>query len=162
MKTRRNFISYKTILVTASLGFLMSCQILDWVGSSQKYSLLELRKMQWSFRQEQKSALKKLQSQQVAEQKSLKTQLDTELKDWEKKEKELRHLYFKEHSQGSDRRTYIQDFLKRRQDKLNDITSRKTALLDRHKRELNDLKETQKQALKKYNQELIDGVPSHE
>jgi hypothetical protein len=72
----------------------------ELLGAFQKAQMTELRALEHQYRFE----LKELQASQSAR-----------LQEWERKEKESRHKYFKEHMDGPTRRTYIQDFIKRRE-----------------------------------------------
>jgi len=47
---------------------------------------------------------------------------------WEASEKEARHLFFKDHQNGPERRTYIQDFLKRREQFIHERGAEKEQL----------------------------------
>ncbi len=67
------------------------------------------------FQRAQNSELKALEHRHKFELKELKASQSVRLKEWEKKEQEVRHKYFAEHSKGPERRAYIQDFIKRRE-----------------------------------------------
>ena len=55
-----------------------------------------------------------LDHRQKTELKELKASHAARQKEWENKEKETRHAFFKQHTNWSERRTYIRDFLDRR------------------------------------------------
>src|SRR5262245_31754182 len=74
----------------------------------------EGKKLLKEFQKAQKTQLKAADHRQDLELKELKNSQKARIREWETKEKELRHAFFKEHSKGPDRRTYIQDFLTRR------------------------------------------------
>jgi hypothetical protein len=52
---------------------------------------------------------------------SFKAEQDVKLKEWESKEKKERHNFFGEHPAGAERRVYIQDFMRRRDELLHQI-----------------------------------------
>ncbi len=67
------------------------------------------------FTQAQRIELKALAHRQAFEWKELEASQKARKREWDKKEKEGRHQFFEEHSQGTERRTYVKDFVQRRE-----------------------------------------------
>lgn len=66
------------------------------------------------FKKTQKNELAAFDHRQKTEIKELKQAQAAQRKEWELREKEARHQFFKENSKGPDRRKYIGEFLSRR------------------------------------------------
>jgi hypothetical protein len=76
---------------------------------------MENQSLLLEFHRAQKSELKALGHRYKFEQKELKISQEAHRKEWEQQEKDARYKFFGEHPQGKDRRTYIGDFIKRRE-----------------------------------------------
>lgn len=74
---------------------------------------IELKTLLKQFKQAQGSELKALAHRHEFEMKELKASKNTRQREWERREKEARHQFFAEHLKGTERRTYISDYLKR-------------------------------------------------
>ena len=59
---------------------------------------------------------RKLDHQATIAEKQEKSAQKAQLKEWKKKEREARRKYFEEHKNGPERRAYVQDYLKRREE----------------------------------------------
>ena len=97
--------------------------------------------------QAQKSELKALDKQHQSELKGLKSSQKKRLAEWEVREKEARHLFCKDHQKGPDRRAYIQDFLKRREDLNHQMASEKDQLKRGYEERVKAMKQTQAEDL---------------
>ena len=97
------------------------------------------------FLKAQASELKAIEHRTRFELKELKSSQDTRQREWKKAEDDARHTFFEVHNQGPERRTYIQDFIKRRDQfrrSLSDERTQKT-----QEKELNGVQVRQKQLL---------------
>lgn len=74
----------------------------------------EAKQLDVAFKKTLNVELKGLEHRLRGEVKELKTSQAAALKEWEKQETEARRKFFAEHSKGSEKRVYIQDFLARR------------------------------------------------
>jgi hypothetical protein len=81
------------------------------------------------FMAAQRSDLKALEHRYKFEMKELKTSQDARSKEFKSKEDEARHKFFDEHEKGTERRTYVQDFIQRseafRKSLAKELTARK-------------------------------------
>lgn len=84
------------------------------VTAGSRLSDDEAKKLLKEFGKAQAAELQALKHRQSVEYQELKASQSARLKEWETREKELRHKYFAEHSKGPDRRAYIKDFIERR------------------------------------------------
>lgn len=91
----------------------------------------------------QKSEVKALDHRRRFELKELKAAQDSKLLAFEKNEKEARHAFFEKHTKGSERRTYVQDFLKRREAFKAELLEERTKKLSEFDSSLKEIKEDQ-------------------
>ena len=78
------------------------------------------------FQKAQKSEIKALEHRYEFELKELKASQSTRMKEWKDREEKARHLFFEQHGNGPERRLYIQDFMRRR-DELNQANKEEIA-----------------------------------
>ena len=81
---------------------------------SGKLSVSDAAKLLVDFQRAQANELKALDHRQKMELKELKYSQSARQKEFENREKESRHVFFREHSEGPKRRDYVKDFLERR------------------------------------------------
>jgi len=74
----------------------------------------EGKRLMSEFVKAQRTQLKAADHRQDLELKELSASHKARIKEWDSREKGLRRAFFKEHSTGPERRTYVQDFIKRR------------------------------------------------
>jgi hypothetical protein len=84
------------------------------VQSLQKLGADERARVWRDFQQAQRNQKLALQHQLEFEWNELKTSQKRKKREWESQEKSARHEFFKKNSSGASRRSYVQDFLKRR------------------------------------------------
>ncbi len=88
--------------------------------------------------EDQRLALKVFKHIQETELTELKSSQAAFLKEWTNTEKKLRHEFFEEHTAGTERRAYIQSFIKRREDLLLKNKLEKEAKIQEQKRLLKE------------------------
>ena len=79
-----------------------------------KLSVPDAARLLVDFQRAQSNELKALDHRQKMELKELKYSQAAREKEFETREKESRHIFFREHSEGPKRRDYVKDFLERR------------------------------------------------
>ncbi len=114
--------------------------------AGQKSAASEPRK---ALLNSQKTELKAFEARQKKELKELKASQDVKHKEWKTKETEARHRYFEEHPRGSERRTYIQDFITRRDLFRRTLLEEKNHLIHEHEEQVLKLKQEQTEKLMK-------------
>ncbi len=77
-------------------------------------SLEDGRRLFSQFQKAQKEEMKALIHQQRFELKEMKASQTQRHREWEKREREARHQFFRDHMQGPERRAYVKDFVARR------------------------------------------------
>jgi hypothetical protein len=107
------------------------------------------------FTRAQSMELKALEHRNKFEWKELKAAQDFRQKEWEKAEKEARHQFFANHQKGPDRRTYIQDFIKRREIFRKHLIEEKTQKTHDHENHIARLKKEQAANLEQF-KKLLD------
>ena len=107
------------------------------------------------FTRAQKAELKNRDLKNKIELKELKVAQETHRKNWEKNEKITRHQFFDEHPKGQDRRAYIQDYLKRKEQLNHDFAEEKKIRVAEQEENMKTLKQTQLTNLQKFN-EMVD------
>jgi hypothetical protein len=110
------------------------------VASSGGLSSAEGKSLLKKLTAMQSEELKALERTYQADAKRLKASQKERLMMWESAEKEARHLYFKDHPNGPERRTYIQEFLKRREQLVHDLSAEKDQLKKSFEQKVLDLK----------------------
>jgi|GEM_PF-1220368 len=130
-----------------SAGLPSQGEIEKMRAKGDKVSLSELT-------QAHKNELKALDRQHQSDLKNLKASQKTRLSEWETREKEARHLFFKEHQNGPERRTYIQEFLKRREDLNHQLASEKDELKKSFEQKVSTLKKTHSEDLSRAKSEV--------
>jgi len=99
-----------------------------------------------------------LKHRQKAELKELKAAHKAQLGEWEAKERDARHKYFAEHKSGPDRRTYVQDYTRRREILLKIQSDDEDRRSQEQSVRLDSLKSDQSQRLKEFQDDLNQGV----
>ena len=115
------------------------------------------KQMLTEFQRAQNSELKALEHRNKMELKELKAAHAARQKEWEHKEKELRHKFFAEHANGPDRRAYIQDFLGRHKIFLQLLNDERTQHAHEQEVRYNSLREDQVSRLKEFQEMLNRG-----
>lgn len=102
-----------------------------------------------SLLKEQKLDLKIFVHLQKSDLSGFKAAQDVQLKEWESNEKKIRHKFFSEHPGGAERRSYIQDFMKRREDLFRQLASDKAQKTKEQSAQLKEFREGQEDKVKK-------------
>ncbi len=122
-------------LKKVGLGILVVLAVVLYQSNKDRLALAismtqaQSNKLVRDFKKAQKNQLSALSHRNKMSLKEMKISQSARKKEWEQKEKEARHLFFKEHQTGPERRQYIKDFLERRQ-----------VMVNVHKEELAQLK----------------------
>ena len=118
--------------------------------SSQNFSWKEVK----SLVRDQRLELKVFVHLQKTEFKGFQASQDIQLKEWEAKEKKERHRFFNDHGAGAERRSYIQDFMRRREDLLRQMASDKIQKISDQSVKLKSFKSEQEDKIKKLGDKL--------
>lgn len=109
------------------------------------------------FLKAQASEFRAVQHRLQFEAKELKASQEVREREWTKNEKGARHQFFDAHEQGSERRTYIRDFIQRRDEMYRHFADeRKQRKLDQESR-LSTLKAEQTKKLEDFKKSLNEG-----
>lgn len=115
------------------------------------------------FQKAQRAELRNLDKKDKLEQKSLKTTQKARLRKWEEDEKKARYEYFETHVKGPDRRSYIQEFLQRREKLLQEMKEEKAKLTQTQEVRRKQLKMEQAENFEKFQKSIDSGeTPSQE
>ncbi len=123
-----------------------------------KISSNESKALLSEFTKAQRTEIKALEHRYKFEMRELKASQNARRREWEKKEQEARHHFFADHSQGRDRRAYVQDFIRRRELLTQMLTDERTQRI--HDQEVRSAAVSEEQAsrLKSFKQALDQGV----
>ncbi len=115
------------------------------------------------FKKAQRSELKGIQHRQSVEMTELAASQKARYNEWNEAEKAARRKYFSENTKGADRRAYVQDFSKRRDDFLKLMAQEKTARAAENTARVEALKLDHAGKLKEFQEFLSKGErpPSH-
>ncbi|MFZ9594541.1 MAG: hypothetical protein ACO3A2_00490 [Bdellovibrionia bacterium] len=102
------------------------------------------------FTKTQRIEFRALEHQQKLDWKEFKTLLERKQKEWEAHEKKQRKQYFTDHPQWSERRVYIQDFLKRREEFRKSLDAERAEKLQDQRVALKTFREGQDDRLKRW------------
>lgn len=115
------------------------------------------------FSNAQKTEVKAMNHRQNFELKELRISQDTRLREWEKAERAARIQFFEVHTKGPDRRTYIQDFIKRRELVRKQFVDQRTQKISDHEASLKVLKDDQAQKMNQFRESIQKGdLPSQD
>ncbi|MEO5969135.1 MAG: hypothetical protein ABIQ95_04345 [Bdellovibrionia bacterium] len=103
---------------------------------------------------DQKLDLKVFNHLQKSEYKGFRAAQETQLKEWEAHESKERHKFFGEHETGTERRTYVQDFMKRREDLLRQISEDKAKKIVEQNAKLKTFRDGQEEKIKQLSEKL--------
>jgi hypothetical protein len=109
------------------------------------------------FNRAQRYEMKALNHRYKFENKELKISHENRRKEWERKEREARHKFFEEHPKGAERREYVANFIKRREEFQKTIKEELTQHTQEQERHLKDVQKTQAENLKTFRKELLEG-----
>lgn len=109
------------------------------------------------YSRSQKNQLKALEQQQKYELKELKASQAARQKEWELKEREARHEFFRIHSEGPERKVYVQDFLDRRKSLLSIFSEERSLRQKEQEVRHKAVKDEQEQKLKEFQDLLAHG-----
>jgi len=126
--------------------------------SPTKLSVLEGRRLLDEFRKAQRTELLAVEHRQKFELKELRASQKARLKEWELREREARHQFFREHSKGAERREYIQDFLNRRKVLVQGMKEELEQRHREHEAKIKELKEGQLTRIKEANAAIAEGT----
>ena len=110
-----------------------------------------------AFVRAQRSEMQALEHRQRIELKELKASQAARKKDWETKEKEARHLFFKEHTKGPERRAYVKEFLERRRTLLALMADERSQRVHEYDVRRKAIQDDQRQKLKEFREVLGHG-----
>jgi hypothetical protein len=114
----------------------------------------EAKKLLSEFKKAQALEMKALEHRQKIELREMKASQKARLKEWELKEREARRTYFKEHTAGPDRRTYVQDFISRRKSMLSMMADEKKQRSGEHEARRKAIKDDQTAKMKEFQDSL--------
>lgn len=117
----------------------------------------EARTLSKEFIRAQRTQLKASEHRQEFELKELSLSHKARIREWDTKEKALRRAFFKEHTRGPERRTYVQDFLARRKAFRAALAEERAAKLKQQEIQRKVLKEDQSAKLKEFDETLKRG-----
>lgn len=133
-----SFAAIGVLILAASLGYL---SIERTASSSTGTSIFS--KDAFARRAE----LRRLARRHREEQKALKAQNRSELKAWTLKERDARRQFFSQNPEGSKKREYIQDYIRRREALDSELNQKLNALREKQNRERQELVQKQVEAL---------------
>lgn len=90
-----------------------------------------------------RAELRRLARRHREEQKALKTQNRAEMKAWTAKERDARRQFFSQNPEGSKKREYIQDYIRRRESLETELNQKLNALRERQSLERQELMQKQ-------------------
>lgn len=149
-KVRRPAVAPKVVVFLGLFLCLVLTTTLDTTRADSAFSAQspfssEIR----SLRKDQKLDLKVFIHLQKSELSGFRAAQEIELKEWENGEKKKRHKFFEDHPAGAERRSYIQDFIKRRDDLHRQIAFDKAQKIKEQNAKLKSFREEQDEKLKK-------------
>lgn len=101
--------------------------------------------------------------QERSAKKELKTSQAVKKKKWFETEKNARHDFFDKHMNGPERRQYVQDYMKKKQDMENSLKVEAATFKKTWAEKHQAMKQSQKELEAKFNASLSQGVrPTHE
>jgi hypothetical protein len=109
------------------------------------------------YQRAQYSELKAVEHRQKLELKELKASHGARQKEWDRRETEARHKFFAEHTNGPDRRAYIQDFIERRKSFLQLLNDERTQRTHEQEVRYNSVKSDQNTHLREFQESLMRG-----
>ena len=109
------------------------------------------------FKIAQAAEFKAMDHLQRSELKELKFSQAARRKEWLKKEADTRHKFFLDHTQGPDRRTYVQDYIDRRSALFQILADEYKQRLQEQDVRRRSLKDEQAQKLKEFQERLAEG-----
>ncbi len=110
------------------------------------------------FLKAQNTELKAVDHQQKFEMKELKASQDAREKDWNKAEKEARHQFFESHPKGSERREYVQAFIRRRDELHKRYNDERNQKKKEQEAKVAALRKEQSERLKVFKESLEKGA----
>jgi hypothetical protein len=105
----------------------------------------------------QKTAILALDHRQRFEFKALKESQRVQAKEWEKKERELRHQFFAAHPQGAMRREYVHTFIQRRDEFYRAQSAEKKRIVQEQEQKLKAVHQEHVMKLREFNHILKQG-----
>jgi hypothetical protein len=117
----------------------------------------DAKKMLTEFQRAQNSELKALDHRNKIELKELKAAHSARQREWERREKEARHKFFSEHTNGPDRRAYIKDFMERRKNFLQLLNDERAQRSHDQEVRVSSLRQDHAQRLKEFQEALKNG-----
>lgn len=124
----------------------------------RKITQTEARSLLSAFKKAQATELKALEHRQKFDLKELKASHSARKKEWEAREKEARHTYFKENTKGKLRRVYVKEFIQRRKALLSIFGDERARRKNEHQVRRNAVVEEQRAKLKMFQNALDQGV----
>ncbi len=108
--------------------------------------------------QVQRAEIKAVENRHKIELKELKISQESHEKEWKKNEDKARHQFFKTHTHGPERRSYIQDFIVRRENLKNLLIQEKNKKKEDQSAQLVNVREKQVLRLKAFQDALEKGM----
>ena len=122
-----------------------------------KLTSAEATKLLADFQRAQTNERAALDHRNQMEIKELKYSQAARQKEFENREKESRHVFFREHSEGPKRREYVQDFMERRTVMVSVMKEEKTKRSAEHEIYVSAVREDQVTKLKDFKEALAHG-----
>jgi hypothetical protein len=143
------------ILVLIGLSLCLTVSTLGPSRAEPFLSIQHLSSPQMkALLKDQKLDLRVFNHLQKSEFKGFRSAQEMQLKEWEAHESKERHKFFAEHVTGTERRTYVQDFMKRREALLRQISDDKAQKSLEQMGKLKAFREGQDEKIKKLSEKL--------
>jgi hypothetical protein len=142
------------------LGFSLCLTLTSTLDSTQAEPALSAQYLSSpemkNLLRDQKLDLKVFIHLQKLEFKGFRASQEVQLKEWESHERKDRHKFFSEHGAGTERRSYVQSFMKRREDLLKQISADKAQKILEQNAKFKSFHDAQEEKVKKLSEKLRD------
>lgn len=105
----------------------------------------------------QRSEIKAIEHRNQFELKELKASQNSRRKEWEAREKQERYKFFESHPKGSERRDYVQDFIRRRDELQKQFAEEKAQKVREQEAVLTEKRKEQASALSEFKKAISQG-----
>ncbi len=154
-KVRRPTVAPRIVVFLGLFLCLVLTSTLDTTRADSVFSAHYLSSPEMkSLRKDQKLDLKVFIHLQKSELSGFRATQEIDLKEWEAGEKKKRHRFFEDHMAGAERRSYIQDFIRRRDDLHRQIAFDKAQKIKDQNSKLKSFREEQDEKVKKLLEQL--------
>lgn len=123
-----------------------------------KLTPVEVKQLLREFQKAQASEYRAIDHRQKFELKELDASQTARRKEWERKERDARHLFFANNKKGPERRKYIQDFLERRKIFRQLLIDERAQRIHEQKVKLDGLRQDHETKLKEFKETIQNGA----